>query len=113
MLPTAMDADEREVCDYLRSWKDQFVSGKEICKRAGGKWRAREDPNWAVPVLLRLVEKGIIESDSNGHYRLLPEEQEARKKVWVSPQNKKLLEEAGRAFDELTNTPEIRDLDQE
>src|SRR5262245_14157576 len=34
-----MDAEEREICDFLKSWVDQYVSQREICRRAGGKWR--------------------------------------------------------------------------
>jgi len=39
-----MEADQTEICQFLKSWPDQFVSGKEICRRAGGKWRFREEP---------------------------------------------------------------------
>ncbi len=66
-----MDADEAEVCEFLKSWPDQFVSAREICRRAGSKWRYREDERWALPVLQRLVEKHLVEADAAGHYRLL------------------------------------------
>ena len=56
-----MDADERDICNYLKSWRNQFVSGRDIARRAGGKWRFREDQDWAVAVLARLVEKGVVE----------------------------------------------------
>jgi hypothetical protein len=101
-----MDADEREICDFLRSFKRQFVSAKEICKRAGGKWRAREDPHWALPILLRLVDQGLLESDPTGHYRLKPEEKDDKKKLWVSPENKKLLDKSGKRFDDITEIPD-------
>jgi hypothetical protein len=87
-----MDAEEKEICDFLKSWIDQFVSQREICRRAGGKWRFRENPNWALPVLSRMVEKGILESDPAGHFRLAPEKKDDKKKRWLSPQLKKLLE---------------------
>jgi hypothetical protein len=87
-----MDADEKEICDFLRSWPGQFVSHREICKRAGGKWRYREDPKWAVPILTRMVEKGILDSDASGHFRLLPEKKE--KKQSISPELQKLLDAA-------------------
>src|SRR5262249_52736581 len=86
-----MDAEEKEICDFLKSWIDQFVSQREICRRAGGKWRFRENPNWALPVLSRMAEKGILESDAAGHFRLAPEKKD-KKKRWISPQLKKLLE---------------------
>jgi hypothetical protein len=108
-----MDADEREICEYLKAYSGQYISSKEICKRAGGKWRSREDPHWAIPILMRLVEQQILESDSNGHYRLLPERHDKKRQVWISPENKKLLEEGGKPFDDITKVPELRDLDLE
>ncbi|HSU53149.1 MAG TPA: hypothetical protein VLT36_03735 [Candidatus Dormibacteraeota bacterium] len=95
-----MDADEKEICEFLKSWRGQFVASREICKRAGGKWRFREDPNWAIPVLTRLVEKGDLESDASGHFRLLDKEKDKKKKKWwISPQMKKILEESGKKFE--------------
>lgn len=101
-----MDADERDICNYLKSYPGQFLSGTEIARRAGGKWRYREEPNWADQVILRLLEKGIIESDSTGHYRLAPRDEDARTKKkkakqWVSPHVRKILEDSGR-FEEKT-----------
>ncbi|HWX20430.1 MAG TPA: hypothetical protein VN578_11070 [Candidatus Binatia bacterium] len=72
----------------------------EICRRAAGKKRFHEDPNWAVQVLGRLVEKGVVESDSTGHYRLLRPEKKKEQKRWVSPQIRKILESSGKKFDE-------------
>jgi hypothetical protein len=93
-----MDADEREICIYLKSWSGVFISGREIARRAGGRRRFRDDPNWASPVIARLVEKKIIEDDAGGHYRLIPREKNKVKK-WVSPQIKKILEQSGKTFD--------------
>jgi hypothetical protein len=103
-----MDADEKAIIDYLKSWSEQFVSGKEICRRAGGKWRFREDPEWAGPVLTRLVERGHIESDSTGHYRLVRSSKEKKDKKWVSPQMRKILEQSGKDFGEVLS-PEEQD----
>jgi hypothetical protein len=87
-----MDAEEKEICEFLQSWPGQFVSQREVCRRAGGKWRFREDPNWALPILVRMVEKGILESDASGHFRLTPEKKDDKKKRWLSPHLKKLLD---------------------
>ena len=92
-----MDADEREICAFLKSWLGQFVAGKEIARKAGGKWRFRKDPNWAVPILTRMVERGELDVDAGGHYRLRHKEKDQKKK-WVSPQIKKLLEKSGKDF---------------
>jgi hypothetical protein len=93
-----MDSDEREICLYLKGWPGQFVSVAEITRRAGGKRRAREDANWAIPVLSRLVEKGILESDSTGHYRFIARYKKQKKTRFVSPHIQKLLEKSGKSF---------------
>ena len=92
-----MDCDEREIVEYLKAWTEQFISSREICRRAGGKWRFREDPNWALPVLLRMVDKGILESDANGHYRLAQEEKQGRC-GWIAPHLRAILQKSGKDF---------------
>jgi CheY-like chemotaxis protein len=69
---STLDADERDICIYLESCPGPPLSGTDIAKRAGGKRRYQENPNWAVKPLLRLLETGLIETDSNGHYRIKP-----------------------------------------
>jgi len=69
---STLDADERDIYMYLEDSPEQMVSGMEIAKRAGGKKRYRENPNWGVQPLGRLVEKALIETDANNHYRLKP-----------------------------------------
>jgi len=86
-----MDAEEKEICDFLKSFPGQFVSHREICRRAGGKWRFREDQKWAVPILSRMVERGYLESDASGHFRLVSEKKD-KKKQWLSPELRKILE---------------------
>jgi hypothetical protein len=98
-----MDADEKDVCAFLKSFPGEFVGLKEICRRAGGKWRYREKDDWAVPVLRRLVEKGFVEEDSAGHFRLVAvEKKQASKKKpakWVAPHIREILERSGKTFD--------------
>jgi hypothetical protein len=94
-----MDADEKEICLYLKGFPGQFASYGEIAKRAGGKRRYREDPNWASALLTRMVEKGILESDSTGHYRLKVVQKREKAKRWVSPQIRKILEQGGKTFE--------------
>ena len=95
-----MDADEIDICNYLKSWPKQFISGREISRRAGGKRRFQDDPYWATRIFPRMVEKGILEADaSGGHYRLPLEQKDERPKKWVSPQIKKILEASGKDFD--------------
>jgi hypothetical protein len=94
-----MDADEREICLYLKGLPGQFVSYGEIARRAAGKRRYRQDPNWASTVLTRMVEKGTLESDSTGHYRLKVVQKRKTAKRWVSPHIRKILEQGGKTFD--------------
>ena len=95
-----LDADEREIVEFLKSMPGQYVSIREVCRRAGGKRKFMEDPNWAKMPLLRLIEKGVAESDTTGHFRLVSEEKKKKPKRWLSPQMKKILEESGKEFHE-------------
>jgi hypothetical protein len=104
-----MDPDQNSICQFLKSWPDQFVSRREICRRAGGKWRYREDENWAVPVLQRMLENRVIECDDTSHFRLLREETAGsakKRKLWLSPAIRSMLKRSGRNF-------EVIDLDKE
>ena len=90
-----MDADEREIYQFLKSWGGQFVAAREICRRAGGKRRSQEEPEWAKPVLLRMVGRGVLESNSTGHFRIKRISNKDKNKLWVEPDIAKILEESG------------------
>ena len=96
-----MDADQNAICQFLKTWPGQFVSRREICRRAGGKWRYREDEHWAVPVLQLMIEAGIVETDDTGHFRLMKqasEDSSNKRKLWLSPAIRTILKENGRDF---------------
>jgi hypothetical protein len=95
-----MDADERDICLYLKSLPGQFVSLREISRRAGGKHRFHENPEWAAPVLERLLERRLLETDSMHHFRLFQKGDDKPKK-WVSPQIKAILEKSSKDFGKL------------
>jgi hypothetical protein len=99
-MNAAMDSEEAEVYTFLKTSPGQFISGREVCRRAGGKWRYREDEYWAIPVLRRMVEKTLIESDDTGHYRLpkRDEPKQKKKKRWISPEIRTILQRSGRDF---------------
>ena len=90
-----MDADERAIFDYLKTFGEDWVSAKEICRRAGGKKRFAEDNNWAKPVLRRLQEHNLIEGDALGRYRLKPARKHGPKETWTAPDIEKILQEDG------------------
>jgi hypothetical protein len=104
-----MDTDEQLIAAYLKSWRGQFVSGREICRRAASKKRYQKNPSWAVPVLTRLVEKGILESDATGHYRLRPEDERRKRTKWISPQIQRILERSAKNFSGTIEIPEPED----
>ena len=63
-------ADEQTVLDYLATSPATFFSGREVCRRAGSKEMWEKNQRWAMPILSRLVAKGLVETDPAGHYRL-------------------------------------------
>ena len=90
-----MDADEREIYQFLKSWGSQFVAAREVCRRAGGKQRFQGEPEWAKPVLLRMVGRGILESNSTGHFRIKRLPKKSADKHGISPGIAKILVESG------------------
>ncbi|MGA9779630.1 MAG: hypothetical protein ACLPRE_06745 [Limisphaerales bacterium] len=99
-----MDADEREIYQFLKSWGGEYVGAREICRRAGNKNRFREDPEWGKPVLLRMEERGILESNATGHFRIKPvrkgKDKDDRS---VSPDIAKILKESGLEVESTDN----------
>jgi hypothetical protein len=89
-----MDADEREVFNYLQTFGEQWVSAKEVCRRAGGKRRFNEDNDWAKPVLHRMKEHHVLEGDEMARYRIKPPKEDS-KEQWMSPDIEKILRESG------------------
>jgi len=100
-----MDADERDVYFHLKTHQElQFVPVHSICRHAGGKHKFREAPDWAKPALLRMLQRGIVEVNSAGAYRLKPfSPAKAAPKRWVSPQIAAILKQSGRNFDHAIN----------
>jgi len=101
-----MDSDERDIYHYLQTWGENFVSVKEICRRAGGKRRFSSEPDWAREPLSRMLERGVVESDVNSRYRLKPEKHDKNHK-WIAPDIAKLLAENGVEAD--GNVPPVLD----
>jgi len=90
-----MSSDEREIFNYLHTWGDEFIGAKEISRRAGTKKRFHEDPDWAKPVLMAMVDRGVIEADLMGRYRIKQDRKKGDKHKWVSPDIEKILAEGG------------------
>jgi len=109
-----MDADEREIYYFLKSWTHDFVSSREICRRAGGKRRYRNEPDWAKSPLVRMAERGILEANPAGHYRLKPPPAnwDKRKRRWASPHIANILKGSGRDFSDAIIEVDDKDLDE-
>lgn len=65
--------EEHQILALLRSCPETFFSGSEICRKAGNKKLAAKDPRWALPFLVSLADKGLVERDASGHYRAIPQ----------------------------------------
>jgi hypothetical protein len=90
-----MDADERDIYQFLKTWGSEYVGAAEIARRAGTKKRYYKDPNWAKQVLMRMAERNILEGDSQGRYRIKPLSRKDKNKRWVAPDIAKILHESG------------------
>ena len=90
-----MDGDERDIFQFLKTRGTDFVNAMEISRRAGIKKRFFEDPDWAKTVLMRMEERGILESDSQGRFRIKPVSRKDKNQHWVAPDIAKILHESG------------------
>ena len=90
-----MDSEEQEIFYFLKTWGEEFVSVKEIARRASGKQKFYKNPEWAKPLLMRMQERGVLESDTQGRYRIKPIAQKNKNKRWVSPDIAKILQDSG------------------
>ena len=94
-----MNTDEREIFNYLQTWGAEFVGAVEICRRAATKKRFYDDPDWAKPILISMKDRGILESDMQGRYRIKPIDKKKAGKLWVAPDIEKILQEGGQEVD--------------
>jgi hypothetical protein len=90
-----MDTDEHEIFRFLKTWGTDFTNAKEVCRRAGTKQRFYQDPDWAKPILARMEERGILEKDMQGRYRIKPVSKKKWGKQWISPNVADILKDSG------------------
>jgi hypothetical protein len=89
-----MDIDEREIFLFLKTYGADFVAAREICRRAGGRRRYHQDHEWAIPIVVRMAERGILEMNAEGQYRVKPSKVKKQER-FVSPEIAKILKESG------------------
>jgi hypothetical protein len=85
-------SDERDIFQFLKTWSSMFISSSEIARRVGGRKRVHADPRWAKPILVSMADRGILETDLLGRYRIKPVRRKKREK-WVAPDIAKILAE--------------------
>jgi hypothetical protein len=53
------------------------------------------------------VERGVVESDGCGHFKLIAvKTKKGKKQRWVSPEIKKILEKSGKPFGDIISVDE-------
>jgi hypothetical protein len=90
-----MDTEERAIYHFLKTRGSEFVGAMEIARRATGRKRFHDDPDWAKPILMRMADRGILEDDASGRYRIKPLSKKDKNKRWVAPDIAKILQESG------------------
>lgn len=90
-----MDSEEREIFQFLKTWGGEFVGYKEIARRSSSKQKFHDNPDWARPILGRMQERGLVQNDSLGRYRIKPMSKKDQAPRWVSPEIAKILEQKG------------------
>jgi hypothetical protein len=97
-----MDAAEWDIYYFVKAQAGRFLSPREIGRRIGTKRKFHHDPDWVKPILLRMAERGILESNEDGCYRLKPmPKQDIWGKSWASPEIADLLQKKGKGFGRL------------
>jgi hypothetical protein len=96
-----MTSEERDIYHYLKASPRAYFSAREIARRAAGKKTYQEKPQWAKAFLPGMVDKGLVEMDGTGHFRLKQQEAvEAKGRKWVSPHIARILKASGKSFNE-------------
>ena len=65
-----MNADEKEIYDFLKTRQGIFVAVHEISKYLGRGRQFEMDRNWARPILRRMEMEGYLEANPFGEYRV-------------------------------------------
>jgi len=82
-----MGTDEMSIYEFLRATPNDYALEREIARRASGKKRFREDPNWTRAILFRMVRDEILETDGCGQYRLKLREKDNSKPQKLTMEN--------------------------
>ena len=96
------------IVNFLKTAPEAFFSQREIARKAGQRGQFRTNPDWAKPILFRLANEDIIQTDAFGHYRIVPgREQAKRGSIPLAPCVAQTLASSDTIFDltEFEGTP--------
>ncbi|SPE54673.1 hypothetical protein SBV1_1910018 [Verrucomicrobia bacterium] len=96
-----MDADEREIYNFLKTRRHEFISVRDISQRLGSKRLRNASPEWAKSILERMTERGILQTDGEGFCLKPIQLKENSGKRWVSPEVAKILKASGKFSDRV------------
>ena len=65
-----MNAEEKEIYEFLKTRLGLFISCSEISKYVGRGRQFELDRNWARPLLRRMEMDGVLEANPFGEYRV-------------------------------------------
>ncbi|HEY6166784.1 MAG TPA: hypothetical protein VI454_02005 [Verrucomicrobiae bacterium] len=63
--------EEQLIINFLKASPKTYYSATEIARKAGDRQMYEVNPRWAAPLLGRMLEKELIDSDDQGHYRFM------------------------------------------
>src|SRR5204863_2488795 len=68
LSPSMLLCDEElMILAFLKTNPEAYFGGGEICRKAGNRKLAAKNPRWALPYLVTLRDKDMVEADPNGH----------------------------------------------
>jgi hypothetical protein len=65
-----MTHEEQTILDFLGSSRETYFARKEIARRAVKRQVYEENQHWANAPLASLLDRGIVEQNQEGRYRL-------------------------------------------
>jgi hypothetical protein len=69
-----MSADELTIVAFLKGSPASYYARREIARRAVKRQVYEENPHWVDAPLRGLVDKGVVEKNDHGLYRLKQED---------------------------------------
>ena len=96
-----LGSDEKCVLQYLRNYRDAFITESEIARHAGGHTRFKQDEHWAYSPLARLLELRLVDTDGIGRYHMHESatKYNGSRIKFLAPELRDILEHSGILFD--------------